>query len=140
MIIKQFVDSFTAFTWCASRRLRVFLFQAAKDSFGFIYTSATSTHVVLLAFLGKALFHSVVRCHQFSTLTASAVRHDCIWPFVPYRCTMWLCERKRARGHRTLSLYSNFKRILHRNVGTGSYDVGGGSMKGFCLLSDGLCV
>ena len=75
MIIKEFVNSSTAFTWSSSWRLRVFFFQTAKDSFGFVYTSTTSTHVVLLAFLGNAFSHSIVNRHYLSALAASALRH-----------------------------------------------------------------
>ena len=94
MIAKELVNAVTACTWRSSRRLRVVLFQAAKGSFRFIYTSSTSAHVILLALLGKAFFHSIIRRHEFSTLTASAVRHDGVLAFVPQRCTMWLWERK----------------------------------------------
>ena len=75
MIAEELVDTFATCTWCSSGRLGVFFFQLAEDSFGFVYTSTTSRHVVLLPPLGKALCHFVVRCHDFSTVPASAMRH-----------------------------------------------------------------
>ena len=95
---KQLVDSSTALTWCSSRWSGVFLLQAAKDSFGFIDTSATSAHIVLFASLGKAFLHSIAHSHNFSTLTTSCARHDGILLFVLQRCIVQHWERKVADG------------------------------------------
>ena len=75
MIIEQFVNSSTAFTGCSSGRLRIVFLQLAEDGFTVIDTCAASAHIVLFASLGNAFLHFVVRCHDLSTLSASAMRH-----------------------------------------------------------------
>ena len=57
----------------------MFLLQLAEDGFALIDTCAASAHVALLAFLGNAFLHFVVRCHDLSTLSASAMRHLAFW-------------------------------------------------------------
>ena len=53
----------------------MFFLQLAEDGFAIIDTCAASAHIVLFASLGNAFLHFVVRCHDFSTLAASAMRH-----------------------------------------------------------------
>ena len=51
----------------------MFLLQLAEDGFALIDTCVASAHVVLLASLGNAFLHFVVRCHDVSALAASAL-------------------------------------------------------------------